>query len=291
LRSRALLASSILVLVACASCKKDGVDEQLQDKHGPSPAEIMELNEWEFYLGKMDENIASFFLNFWYEDRAPLRGFSELGCVSIKMKSPGSFGMGTDTDFEALRQLDNDISGALFKRIGSHFVGRIRSGGQWNLYYYSRPGSGFEEIVRKVMSELPAYEYKLITKTDPDWDFYRKTLLPDAEKKQWLKDRLVVEKLKENNDDLSKPRPVDHFAYFISRKDREAFITAIGKLGFVIANRTDGKGDILFGVEFKRTDPVNLDAIHTVVMKLKQLAERHNGEYDGWGTQVVPKQK
>jgi regulator of RNase E activity RraB len=141
------------------------------------------------------------------------------------------------------------------------------------------------------MSDLPTYEYKLTSKADPAWNFYRSTLLPGEDSRQLLQDRLVVEKLKENNDDLSKPRPVDHLTYFRSKKDREEFVVEIEKMRFTVTKRFDGEGDFPFAVEFTKSQPVILDIIHPVVLFLKRLAEKHNGEYDGWGTQVVPKQK
>ncbi len=41
------------------------------------------------------------------------------------------------------------------------------------------------------------------------------------------------------------------------------------------------------GLELKRLDPVVLEHIHQVVMQLKTLAEKYQGEYDGWGCPVV----
>lgn len=41
------------------------------------------------------------------------------------------------------------------------------------------------------------------------------------------------------------------------------------------------------GAQVMRTDATDLEHIHAVVMDLIELAERHDGEYDGWGSPVV----
>ena len=62
------------------------------------------------------------------------------------------------------------------------------------------------------------------------WTYYRELLLPDAERRQWMDDRRMVQILSEQGDRLATPRRVDHRLSFPDTPSRDTFITAVNRL-------------------------------------------------------------
>jgi len=108
--------------------------------------------------------------------------------------------------------------------------------------------------------------------------------MPDAERRQWMQDRRLLEVLAEQGDVHSIARCVDHCAYFRTPESRQAFVKDVMSEGFALDNTSDDAE--AFRAEFSRIDTVELEHIHEVVMKLVDLAEQHGGYYDGWGSPV-----
>jgi hypothetical protein len=122
---------------------------------------------------------------------------------------------------------------------------------------------------------------------DPTWIYYSE-LLPDAERRQWMDDRRLVQILHEQGDVLVTPRRVDHWAYFATAADRDAFVAEVSSHGFALEEATheDDYAERPFSAWVHRTDPIELDHIHDVVMILVDAARAHAGVYDGWETSI-----
>ena len=116
------------------------------------------------------------------------------------------------------------------------------------------------------------------SKPDHEFSYLNEFLLPDDERMQWIMDRRVCEQLEEHGDDHSVPRPVDHFLD-CEGEPPQALIDAATKLGFEV-QPSEGS------LQLVKIHSVELDAIHDIVMQLRELAEAHGAEYDGWGCPV-----
>jgi hypothetical protein len=117
---------------------------------------------------------------------------------------------------------------------------------------------------------------------EPEWTYYRELLLPDAERRQWMDDRRMVQILREQGDRLSTPRRVDHFLSFRAGADRNAFIATVRAAGFTVEH-TDHAHDL----RVHRIDPIDLDHIHDVVMILVDAATPLGARYERWEASIV----
>lgn len=96
-------------------------------------------------------------------------------------------------------------------------------------------------------------------------------------------DRLTVATLAQRGDPLTKPRQVDHWAYFPTAAARDRFVEEVIPLGFTTSDADSvGQAPNPFCACVSRVDPVDLESIHRVVMTLFRAAKRHAGDYDGW---------
>jgi regulator of RNase E activity RraB len=243
--------------------------------------ETDDADEWDFYPCRVDDRPASIFLNLRYEhEERPTA--ATLYWLRIRMLDAAEHGMGTGAEAEALYPVEDALVDATMT-FGLTYVGRLRTDGAWQIVFYG--ASGNEDALGAVARgvELGGRQIELGSKPDSMWSYYREFLLPDDERRQWMSDRRIVELLEEHGDLLSTPRRVDHWAYFPSADSRDAFVKHVTRDGFEIEGVSDdADGDQSFGAQVVRTDTVELEAIHEVVMTLVRLAEQHGGTYDGW---------
>jgi len=242
---------------------------------------------WEFYVCRVEDAPASIFLNLGFEPHVPLGDADTLYVVRIELHDPDEHGMGGAAEAELLRSIEDRITEGA-QATGLYYVGRVRSEGVWQLTFYGRTGWSDALLPTHTTLELLAGRHVAVrTMPDPDWGYYREFLLPDAERRQWIEDRHVVEALQDRGDTLTLARPVHHWAFFASASARAGFVADAEREGFVVAEQVDtAEGARAFGARLDRVDAVELDHIHDVAMALAALAERHGGAYDGWEASV-----
>ena len=245
---------------------------------------------WETYFTTVDDCPASIALDISVGEHAPLDSKTNLLAVLIYMNEPGEHGLGDGVDPEALRHVEQQVVHAYEQELEVLFVGRVRSQGVWQLYFYGVESDELERRAAQLLSGFSGWKQELHISSDPQWDIYFDLLFPDRERLQWIQDRKVCEALAEQGDPLVIPRRVDHYAFFSTSADRQRFIDASGKEHFEVESvgfDPDEK-DMAFTVQLHRTESVELESIHEVVMNLIISATEHDGLYDGWETSVLP---
>ena len=139
------------------------------------------------------------------------------------------------------------------------------------------------------MQSAPDYQFDIDEADDEEWTHYSTVLYPSAEDFQQIHNQNVINRLLQEGDSLDKPRRVDHFANFKNADDREAFVAAATAIGFEAVSRPEAEGEteFPFSVGLLRVDSVDPETIDRITFELFELAEQHNGEYDGWASPVV----
>jgi regulator of RNase E activity RraB len=122
---------------------------------------------------------------------------------------------------------------------------------------------------------------------DPLWEQYLDVLYPSPEDLERIKNRDLLEVLAEKGDVLTAARDVQHWLYFRSEHARALFREVAANTGFRIVSESHAKGDMPFGISVARTQPVKQELIDATVIELLRLAQRFEGEYDGWETPIV----
>jgi hypothetical protein len=234
---------------------------------------------YEFYPCMVDGEPASIYVNLKYEHGAE-PGTDTVYWLDVRMADAGPYGIGTADEGEELSAFE-EAAIASVGAVGLVYVGRLRTRGIWETTFYGP--AGHIDAVRAAAHELVGHVVEVRSERDAEWSYYRELLLPDAERKQWMDDRRLVQILKEQGDALTPPRRVDHVAYFTDPGARDAFIEAVRRNGFEVELEDS---DSEHGVRVHRADPIELEHIHEVVMMLVDAAEEHGGRYDGWKTAI-----
>jgi len=248
------------------------------------------LDEWDFYPCRVDDNDASIFLNLYFERAAPLPSASTLYWVRFEMRDVGPHGMGTAAEAEILAPIADRIV-ERGRALDFYYVGRLRSDGLWSLFLYG-PAEHLETLraLATDNNKLDGRRVDVGSKEDPDWRYYRDFLLPSPERRQWMSDRRTLEVLHQHGDPLLEARRVDHWAFFPTAAARQNFITATARNGFASEDPfDDAEGTLPYCARVQRVDPVDLEGLHAVVMRLCDLAGQAGGKYDGWETVVLAK--
>ncbi len=235
-------------------------------------------DDFDFYPCLVDDAPASIYVNMRFE-AAPPATHDTRYTIAMLMREPGEYGIGTAEEAAALDLVEEALMARAFV-LGLVYVGRLRSRGVWEVTFYGP--RGHLAPLRTLATER-AGERRVAAVTNPEaaWTYYRELLLPDAERRQWMDDRRMVQILSEQGDRLAAPRRVDHRLVFPDASARDAFTTAASAAGFIV------ESDDL-AVRAHRDDPIELDHIHDVVMTLVDAATPLGGRYERWEAGIVP---
>lgn len=234
------------------------------------------VDELDFYPCLVDGAPASIYVNLRYEAQTAPDADTRY-TVAVPIRDTGPHGIGTAEEGDLLNAWEE----TLIERVrasGLVYVGRVRNRGVWEVAFYGPAGQ--LESVRSAVT-LDDRKSDVRTEFDPDWTYYRELLLPDAERKQWMDDRRLVQILREQGDVLVSPRPVDHFVRFDDASKRDAFVAAIATHGFVAQEAEPLVAHVT------REDAIELDHIHDVVMILVDAATPLGGRYERWSAPIV----
>jgi hypothetical protein len=235
--------------------------------------EVADDDDLEFYPCLVDGAPASIYVNLRFENAPPAHHDTRY-TIAIAMRDRGEHGIGTADEAAALNLVEEALMARAFA-LGVTYVGRLRTRGVWETTFYGP--RGHLASLRALATERAGDRHvAAIMNPEPAWTYYRELLLPDAERRQWMDDRRMVQIMIEQGDRLSMPRRVDHRLTFPDAAAREAFLAAAVAAGF-----TPGE----LGVY--RVDPIELDHIHDVVMILVDAATPFAGRYERWEAGIV----
>lgn len=169
------------------------------------------------------------------------------------------------------------------------WVGQLREVGGVTACFYCRT-SPSQETLQQVLALCDPSSSIEVTE-DVGWLFYRERLAPTPIALAWSQNSMVEHALRSSGDLLTAPRVVTHAAHFPSLEAARAYCAELEAEGF-ITTKPEGRRPKLFQakrwwVEATRDDLPTADALTPITIDLKQRAESHGGEYDGWEAVLV----
>lgn len=245
-------------------------------------------NSWDFYFSSIDGQKASSFVNLGIHKEAPLAGYEQLACVSVKMNNPQEDGLSSQAEFSLLSKMEETLINAITFNTESQYVGRITLAGKRDFYFYLKDTTELQNIVNAAMQKHPDYHFDIHCKEEKTWDTYFSLLYPTPVQMREIENRQVIEQLKNAGDPLSKERPVFHFIYFNTDADREKFISRVAAEGFTVNTKEfdDTLTEQAYSLHIERVDKVDWESVNEYVAYLSAIAQDCHGTYDGWETSV-----
>jgi uncharacterized protein (TIGR01619 family) len=244
---------------------------------------------WDFYICDVNDVVASIYLNLGLRDAAPERERPNLLWVWVEMKWPGEDGLSSNSEFDKLCEIEDQMTETMKSRFEAAYCGRITTDGRREFYYYAAGAQGLEQVVEEALAKFKGHEFECGSKPDPEWTQYLDVLYPSEETRQSMENRRVLDVLEKNGDTLARPRDVWHWISFRRDVDRKEFLAAVVPLEYRLQSESDTEGKAhpkrICVVRFQSVEAGEIDDAAT---ELFRLAKKHGGEYDGWETQMNP---
>ncbi|CAN5291994.1 hypothetical protein BH09BAC1_BH09BAC1_27140 [soil metagenome] len=140
------------------------------------------------------------------------------------------------------------------------------------------------------MTSFPGYVYQTTIELDPYWFNYF-AVFPDDYTSQIQYNQQKTEELLAAGDSLQLPRLVDHFANFMTERDRDAFEREVGALGFTIKGKGENDGELKYGILITKKHALDRETIEPISLQLIDISAKNAGYYDGWESETVVKKK
>jgi len=246
------------------------------------------MNEnWRSYFCNVNDHLASIFVNLGIRSEIPIASKPWLLWVWVYFKNSRPDGLSESTDPKLLFEIEDDLSQRLSDACGAILVGRITTQGRREFYFYGERSQGYEKAVSAAMARSAGYRFDIGNKEDSLWEQYLDVLHPSDRDTERIKNRDVLNVLKEKGDVLTATRQVQHWMYFTSSASRELFKQEVAKAGYQVEYESLVEGEKPFGISVSRTQPITEVDIDATVLDLLSLAQQFGGEYDGWETPII----
>jgi hypothetical protein len=244
-------------------------------------------DDWDFYFLRVEDAPASIQVDLGLKSSVPLAALPNMAYVRVYMNRARPDGMSSQEEYEALIALEDALTAALV-RDDTQYVGRCTSGGTRDFYYYCASTADWSQRVAAVLAMFAEYRHEAGGRADPSWSVYREFLYPSAEDRERIENRRVCIQLEKHGDPLIEARDIDHWAYFRTAADAQAFLDDVATLGFRERRRSRSeKGDFSHGVQVTRADVPSFHTVDDAVLPVYRAALRHAGDYSGWECAVV----
>ena len=244
-------------------------------------------DNWKSYICNVNGKLASIFLNLGLREAAPLTAKPWLLWVWVYSRAPRPDGLSDNKEAPTLYKIEDALAVHLRDACQATLSGRITTEGRREFYFYGQTTTGFRHAADAAMKSFEDYRFDLGTKHDPNWSQYMDVLHPSADDLERIKNIDVLEALKKAGDVSSVAREVQHWFYFASEESRARFRSAAIAAGFSVSSESESEGKSPFGIVLARTQSVEQASIDQTVIELLHLAQRFDGDYDGWETRVV----
>lgn len=251
----------------------------------------MTQENWTCYHCQVENAPAIVCVDLALADDAPSGEAATLAWVRLWFTMPDENGFMAEDEFDRITDIEEALLIGIDDLSATRFVGRATFGGHCDFFFYGPEGSAIESRLTTAMAGFPDYQYDVGSRDDPEWKTYFDFLFPSKREHQTIVNRQVVEILEEEGDRHEIPRKVSHWIYFDSADDRSRFQAEATAQGFSIEeaieqDEPEEDGENRFGITVSSTIPADIETIDQVVLQLFDLAERHQGVYDGWETSL-----
>ncbi len=246
-------------------------------------------NDWEFYFSNFNDKPASIFVRIGLRNIVPdvTRPWRLL--IRVKLQAASDDGLPQESEFDTLGLIEESLSSTLGAILGAELVGRISYSGVRDFIFHGPQPERFEESLAEAMANFPGYLFHGKADQDDQWSVYLDVLYPTPEEWQTIRNRHIVDTLRDHGDPLNEPRLIEHWIYFCDGATRSQFIDRAKSLGFDLAetiNRSDPDAEAPAGVVLKRVDSADWVSINDTTLTLFRLANEYRGHYDGWESPV-----
>jgi uncharacterized protein (TIGR01619 family) len=250
-----------------------------------------QAGNWDVYMAQFEKGAGSITLNMDLVKVAPKSTLPYVLVTGVTIGKCREDGLPISEEFDKLYQISDAVEMKLRELTNYEFAGTFTYQCQRLDYIYVSDTASIRAKLTKIYeNEFPGYKYHIRMRADAAWAAYLQFLYPNEVTQEYMANEKILLQLQRSGDDLTTPRQVDHWFYFLNKEHMNLFIAFAKKEGFNIEASDRIMGNPLpFQLQISRTEDLNPNEISKVTLNLRQKAKDLNGKYDGWETFVVTK--
>jgi uncharacterized protein (TIGR01619 family) len=252
----------------------------------------METNEyqpdWEVYFCQIENKPAFIGVDLNLQAIAPFESQSKVIEITVPLVSPGADGFPSESEWEPLGEIEDALADVMISDLEAVFVGKTLNNGLRKFYFYAEKILLVNHYLSSITEKFPDYNFEAESWEDPEWETYLEFLFPEPEDLQRIRNSKVLRHLEENGDNPAISRPVSHFIYFKDEVSREKYWTGISTQGYqkVEEGFDPALGETPYKLQVSKEVTTQEETINEAVLSLWNLAQQHDGDYDGWETSI-----
>lgn len=246
---------------------------------GKGPASYS--HDWELYYKNIDHKLGVISVDLGIAKVAPLHYQYSLLCFSFVMTNPQENGLTSHSEQRKIEEIEQKISSKIEEIYDASYVGRKVSVGRQTMYFYIGDTLGYEQVVKSEMRAFPQYQFDFTTEEDVDWAHYFNVLYPSEFQKRSIKNKKIIDALREQGDRLDQERKVCHCMSFSSIEGRQNFLQEVQDGGFHYEDDSEDRKNTKYPYQLRisRVNFVDEDHVDQYVLLLSESAKEHGGNY------------
>ncbi len=255
-----------------------------------SPQLVSAQDEWIDFVVQKDTSVLSVSMDLKYYVQKP--NYKYLLLVGTRFSPCMKNGFPVAGSLDALFDF-SDSTAAVINRISKNeLVGILTYKCLGFDVYYVKDTTGIRDSLETMMSRgFPGSQLYLTLKRDKNWEYYFQNLLPDNLTEDFLIDHKYLNELVLQGDDLQGLRKVRHWIYFQKLKQRLKMTEKLKSIKFSIDSiKFHRESRYPYELQVSRMDSITPDKISELTTLMKVLSQVYQAQYDGWGTELVPKE-
>jgi hypothetical protein len=247
-------------------------------------------DEWDFYFARVNDAVASIFVDLGLKPDAPNEKRPWLLWVWVEMQSPRPDGLSTGDEAATLHEIEESLNSMIPPVCGAQLVGRITGSNRREFYFYGEEPGELEVATERAMQAFGTYRFQTGSAFQPEWEQYLGLLYPSASNLQRMMNRRVLDELAQQGDVHEQPRKVDHWLEFPTTQARAAARSTLEAIEFATEGEYEAdepEAALPHSLVVSRVDTVDTHTINGITIELARLAGEHGGSYDGWECPVT----
>lgn len=250
-------------------------------------------DQWLHWMASVSGDPFSFVCNLAFEDETRRRGRSLVAIEFALPESDETRGLGSSADRDAARDAAERALAELRTNPArdpdavAMTTGRLQRTAYFATHETRDDRDALERAVREAAGDASPIKIKYYF-----WGQYDEWLYPSRNDFRWAEAAEMRDERERLGDDVSAERPVDHHAWFTSRKRAGVYAEAIGEHGGFDARVHRAPRLPLrkrpWGVSFRVRHAMDTNTLFAMHARFEDLAESMDGEYEGYGAEIVP---
>jgi hypothetical protein len=247
-------------------------------------------DEWIDYVVAKDTGVLSVSMDLKYYVQKP--NYKNLLIVGTEFRPCMKNGFPEPDSLDGLFSFSDSTAAVINRVTRNELVGILTYKCLAFDVYYVKDTLGIRENLGTMMErDFENSELYLTLKRDRNWDYYFTNLLPVNLSEDFLIDHEYLNNLVLLGDDLQGLRKVRHWIYFKNLKQRLKMSEKLESLKFSLDSiKYNRERQFPYELQVSRMDSITPKKVSELTMLMKVLSQVYQARYDGWGTEVIPKE-